>query len=452
VWDLIAVPQIATNDLTVNEVENFAVFDVTLDAASADRVTVEWVTQNGPGPNQAIGLTLYNNVGGVRMVVPIPSLALYFMHAGSDFQHDFGTVTFAPGETRQTVSIPIIRSGVPDELDETFSVVLANPTGATIADATGVGTILDDELHTTPTIAVAAAAAAEPYLGHGTTTLAFRVTLTNRFFQDVTVDYTAQDGSALGGSDFTALSGTLTFASGETEKTLLVSVLGDAVADPDETMTLVLSNPQGGILGAAAQATGSLQDTPVPPPEPTEPHFSVILNQAMSYPLATPLASPPAGLSYVLVTTDGDEAILGTEQGDFINGRGGNDALNGNDGHEVLDGGTGSNILAGGAGTDMFFIDARPSGVSHWTTITDLAPGERAVIWLADQLDFPIDWADGWGPATLEGLTLVTQGLAQPVAVTLTGYTVLDQVDGRIQFGFGHDAGTGSDYLFIAPT
>ena len=69
------------------------------------------------------------------------------------------------------------------------------------------------------------------------------------------------------------------------------------------------------------------------------------------------------------------------------------------------------------------------------------------MIWLNDQLDFPFDLADGWGPATLEGLTLVTQGTALPVAVTLTGYTVQDRVDGRIQFGFGHDAGTGSDPL-----
>jgi Ca2+-binding RTX toxin-like protein len=136
----------------------------------------------------------------------------------------------------------------------------------------------------------------------------------------------------------------------------------------------------------------------------------------------------------------GGEAILDTAQGDFINGRGGNNALNGNDVNDVLD---------GGAGTDMFFVDARPSGVSHWTKITDLARGDRLVIWLADQLDFSIDCADGWGPATLEGLTLVTQGLAQPVAVTLTGYTVLDRVGGRIVFGFGH---AGSDDLFIAPT
>lgn len=448
-----ALPRVSINDISVLEAPaGQAVFDVTLDAPSADRVTVEWATQSGPGPNPATGLTLYTNVNGERHYLSIPSMLLYVAYAVSDYQTDFGTVTFAPGETRQTISVPITQSGVPDEADETFSVVLANPTGATIADGTGIATILDDELHATPTITVVPApgAAAEPFLGHGSTSLAFRVTLSNRFFQDVTVDYAAQDITATAGSDYVATAGTITFAPGETEKTVSVTVLADALAEADETMSLVLSNPQGGILDAETMATGTIHDSPVPPPEPEEPHVFVIRDGALSFQPALPIAGPATGLSYLVVTTDGDEVILGTPLGDFINGRGGNDAIDGKEGGDVLDGGAGSNILTGGAGLDMFFIDARPAGISHWTIITDLAPGERAVIWLNDRLDFPVEWADGWGPATLEGLTLVTQGTDLPVAVTLTGYTNMDRHEGRLITAFGHDAAAGSDYLYVA--
>ena len=64
--------------------------------------------------------------------------------AGSDYTPIIETVHFAPGETVKTVSIVLIDDDVP-EADETFGVVLSNPVGATIADALGVVTIVDDD-------------------------------------------------------------------------------------------------------------------------------------------------------------------------------------------------------------------------------------------------------------------------------------------------------------------
>ena len=72
------------------------------------------------------------------------------------------------------------------------------------------------------------------------------------------VNYATANGTATAGSDYTATSGTLTFAAGETTKTVSVPVLGDTSVESDETFTLTLSNPAGATLGAAASATATI--------------------------------------------------------------------------------------------------------------------------------------------------------------------------------------------------
>ena len=95
-------------------------------------------------------------------------------------------------------------------------------------------------------------------------TLAFAVTLSRAPSGTVTVDYATSDGTAAAGSDYTATSGTLTFAAGETGKTVSVPVLDDAHAEGSETLTLTLSNPSGAYL-ADGTATGTINNTdPIP--------------------------------------------------------------------------------------------------------------------------------------------------------------------------------------------
>ena len=91
-------------------------------------------------------------------------------------------------------------------------------------------------------------------------TLAFAVTLSRAASGSVTVDYATSDGSATAGSDYTAASGTLTFAAGETGKTIPVPVLDDAHNEGSETLTLTLSNPSGAYL-ADGTATGTITNT-----------------------------------------------------------------------------------------------------------------------------------------------------------------------------------------------
>ena len=91
-------------------------------------------------------------------------------------------------------------------------------------------------------------------------TLDFAVTLNRAATATVTVDYTTADGTATAGADYTATSGMLTFAPGETAKTVSVPVLDDAHDDTGETLTLTLSNASGARI-RDGQGTGTIENS-----------------------------------------------------------------------------------------------------------------------------------------------------------------------------------------------
>ena len=95
-------------------------------------------------------------------------------------------------------------------------------------------------------------------------TLDFAVTLNRAASGPVTVGYATSDGTATAGADYTSTSGTLTFAAGETEKTVPVPVLDDGHDEGEETLTLTLSNPQGAWL-QDAEATGTIENSDLMP-------------------------------------------------------------------------------------------------------------------------------------------------------------------------------------------
>ena len=89
-----------------------------------------------------------------------------------------------------------------------------------------------------------------------TTDAVFTVKLSQAYSQAVTVDYATADGTAKAGSDYLAASGKLTFAAGETTKTVAVKVLSDDVTEGIENFSLKLSNPtQATIADGTGMAT-----------------------------------------------------------------------------------------------------------------------------------------------------------------------------------------------------
>ena len=110
-----------------------------------------------------------------------------------------------------------------------------------ISTASGTGTITDDD----PKFSINSPSVSEG--DSSTSNLVFTVTLsgTRSSSSPLTVDYASSDGTATAGTDYTAVSGTLTFASGETSKTVAVSVTGDTTDESNETVALTLSNAIG---------------------------------------------------------------------------------------------------------------------------------------------------------------------------------------------------------------
>ena len=103
------------------------------------------------------------------------------------------------------------------------------------------------------TIAVADASASEG------TTLAFPVAISGALPVSVTVAWRTMDATARAGEDYTAASGTLTFAPGATQLNINVAVTADALAEPDETLAVVLADPLNAEFGDN-QAIGTIVD------------------------------------------------------------------------------------------------------------------------------------------------------------------------------------------------
>ena len=219
-------PRISISDKTVTEGNTggtSAIFTVTLSAAYDVNVTVNYDTANGTAT------------------------------AGSDYQAASGTLTFTPGQTSKTVSVPVLGDRLP-EANETFFVNLSGPTNATIADGQGQGTIADDE----PRISISDVSKKEGKKGQ-TTSFTFTVTLSAAYDQAVTMSFHTVDGTAkTSDNDYVAKTGTLTFAPGETSKTITIEVKGDSKKEADEYFYLDLFGNSGNSLFTKNRGIGTI--------------------------------------------------------------------------------------------------------------------------------------------------------------------------------------------------
>src|SRR5262249_20306313 len=130
---------------------------------------------------------------------------------------------------------------------------LSNPLNATLADAQGAGTIVNDDAP--PTVAINDTTVTE-----GATSAAlFTVTLTGATQLPATVDFATTDGTATAGADYTTASGTLTFAPGTTSQQIAVPILNDNVTEVAETFFVGLSNASGATI-ADNQGVGTIAD------------------------------------------------------------------------------------------------------------------------------------------------------------------------------------------------
>lgn len=218
------VPEVSIGDAQVNEGNSGAseaTLEVTLSEASDAEVSVDFSVTGGNATD------------------------------GDDYTAVDGTVTFAPGETTQTITLEVAGDTMP-ESNETVVVSLSRPQGATLGTPDGTLTIVNDDI-AGPKLSISDASTSEG--SFGSKQLSFTITLSPAAAIPVTIDYATVDSSATsngssstGGFDFAATSDSLTFAPGETQKNVSVTVYGDALAEPDETFTVELYNGAGAVV------------------------------------------------------------------------------------------------------------------------------------------------------------------------------------------------------------
>ena len=216
------------SDVVVNEAAKTAVFEVTL-----------------TGTITAPASVIYRTASGTAL-------------AGKDFTSKAAQLTFKPGGAtvaRVTIALTNDRT---IEANEKFYVNLSSASGAKIADAKGVATIIDNDAPaTTGSLSISSVSGSEGNATAGKK-FSFAVKLDQPSSQTVSVRYTTADGTASASSgDYRATSGTLTFAPGETTKYVSVTVYGDRVKEGHESFLVLLSHPVGAKI-ASTYAMGTL--------------------------------------------------------------------------------------------------------------------------------------------------------------------------------------------------
>jgi hypothetical protein len=173
--------------------------------------------------------------------------------AGNDYQAVSGTLIIPAGQTTGTI-IVLVNDDRLGEVNEAFVVTLSSASNATIVDGQAVGTILDNE----PRISISDLNWTEGKKGKKTTFI-FTVTLSAAYDQPVTVSYRTVDGTATtGDNDYIARTGTLTFAPGETKKTVAIDVKGDSKREANETFYLDLFGNSGNSLLSKKRGIGTI--------------------------------------------------------------------------------------------------------------------------------------------------------------------------------------------------
>ncbi len=219
-------PSLRVEDVSVNENAGTATVTVTLNTPIGSNVSVNYATAN----NTAISGQDYTTASGSLVFSPV-----------------------IPAPTSQTATFTVsITDDATDETDERLLVNLSGAIGATISRAQGYVTIQDNDQ--SPTITLNDSSTYE-----NTGPLNFTISLSRASSKTITVDYATANSSASAPGDFTAASGTLTFAPGETSKTVAITLTNDGSVESNENFTLNLTNPSNATI-IRFQGVATIQD------------------------------------------------------------------------------------------------------------------------------------------------------------------------------------------------
>ena len=183
----------------------------------------------------------------------------------SDYGHVHGILVWSAGDTTpKTITIPLVNDGVSEpaeELNLAFFIA-GGLNGVVQTNSLQTVTIHDGSA---PQIAIAGTAS----VNESQTSATVNVTRSGSTTATVSVNYATSNATAVAGSDYTAVTGTLTWSPGDPDvKTITIPLLGDTIVEGNESFTVALSNPVGGATLSSASSTVTIIDDDAPPPPP----------------------------------------------------------------------------------------------------------------------------------------------------------------------------------------
>jgi hypothetical protein len=248
----INTPAAVTGTITNDDSSALPVISV----AATDASAAETATNITANPGQ---FTLTRLGGNINQAVTVNYTLTGTATNGTDYTSLPTSVTFAAGSSTAIVTVTPTNDTI-FEATETAILTLATGTGYTFSTTNRAATvnITDNDLQ--PTINLSA----NQTIVEGNTNpqnVSYTVTLSNASTQAITVQYVTANGTAIGGSDYTSTTGTLTFNPGIITQVINIPILNDSLNEANETFTLNLTSATNATLGTAKTATTTITDT-----------------------------------------------------------------------------------------------------------------------------------------------------------------------------------------------
>ena len=298
------------NDSTANYPSNYS----TLQAASGTTaasyesvIAVAALTSTG-------ALASYSGYGATTVDIAAPGSSINSTLPGNTYGNYSGTSMATPHVTGavalyasaySTASAASIRSAILGSARPTSSVSGKTVTGGRLDVAAA--------LNATPPVGIRITGGSVAEGNSGSTPLTFTVTLSAAATGTVTVSFATAAGTATSGTDYASQSGVLSFAPGETSKTILVDVVGDTAYEANETFSLVLSGASSNATITTASAVGTITNDDLQPAPPTLSISSVsALENVGAFVFTVTLSAPSAtSVSVRFATANGTASTSG---------------------------------------------------------------------------------------------------------------------------------------------
>jgi hypothetical protein len=214
-------------------------------------VTIAATTPTGSEPSTA-GVFTVTRTGSTASAVTVNYTVGGTALADSDYTALSGSVVISAGSSTATISV-LTKDDNTAEVDETVIVTISD-SSLYQADAPREATVIIQDNEARVFIEAVDADMAEP-----SNTGTFKITRVGSTSGSLVVNYST-GGTAVSGTDYTALSGSATIPNGSSTVIVTVSPANDSVAEPDDTLIITLEAGSGYVTQSPQSATLTIHD------------------------------------------------------------------------------------------------------------------------------------------------------------------------------------------------